>query len=206
MKRAARKDLYRLLGGLLEQCPTEELCGELAKSGALEALGASVGGKVGAGLAAMHEDVARGPESHSAIARDFVRLFVGPRKKIAPPWESVYRSPERLVMQACEREVVQIYASEGVGFDGIGKKPADHVALELQFCALLIERSETCVSARATAKRFLEEHVLEWVPRFATDVSKGAQTEFFRGVAAVLLALCASEKTRRASAAGSTAS
>lgn len=191
--RTARRDAYRLLGGLLERYPALDLLDALARDGSIARVGKALRGEAGAGLCAMHDDLARGVEARRAIRRDYVRLFVGPRKKLAPPWESVYRSPEQLVMQEHERQVLRAYAAERVGFDGMGRVPADHVGFELQFVSLLIDRARRRPAARAALRRFLRDHLCAWAPAFAADVEKHADTGFFRGVARALAGLCAGE-------------
>lgn len=191
MNRLERRDLYRLLGGLLAECPREQLCEALVADAALERLGAAVGGDVGAALTRMHTELVDGPDAWKEVRSDFTRLFVGPRKKLAPPWESVYRSPARLVMQEHEREVVRAYAEQRVGFEGMGGVPADHVALELQFCAWLLDHPKP--ATRAALRRFLAEHLLTWVPLFAADVERQAKTELWRAAARALTGLCAHE-------------
>ncbi|MBI2894006.1 MAG: molecular chaperone TorD family protein [Deltaproteobacteria bacterium] len=193
MTENARRDLYRILGGLLEQCPTPELLRVLAEADSLELLAQHFGRELGDGLRAMRAGLAGGEEAREAIRRDYVALFVGPRKKLAPPWESVYRSPGRLVMQEPEREVVRAFAEQRVGFEGMGQKPADHIALELQFVALLLERSAHKRAARAALRRFLDQHILQWVPAFAADVRKHAKTDLWRAAGQVLEAVCAME-------------
>jgi TorA maturation chaperone TorD len=189
-----RRDLYRILGGLLEECPSLELLETLAEDPALEELAGHFGRQLGEGLLALRADLRRGPDARAAVRRDYTALFIGPRKKLAPPWESVYRSPDRLVMQEPEREVVRAYASERVGFEGMGgRRPADHIALELQFVAILLDRSVRSRSARASLRRFLDQHLLPWVPALAADVKRHAKTDFFRGLAEVLEGLCAME-------------
>lgn len=193
----ARRDLYRILGGILERCPDRTLLEALASDPALESLAAHFGRQLGEALRRMHADVRRGGAAHDAIRRDFVRLFVGPKKKLAPPWESVYRSPERLVMQVHEREVVKAYAAQRVGFDGMGtERPADHIALELQFMAILLERAGHRRAATEALRRFLDQHVLRWVPAFAADVTQNARTDFLRAVGQALTAICAMEAGR----------
>lgn len=191
MTRLERRDLYRLLGGFLAECPRAELCEALVADATLERLGAAIGGDLGAALGRMHAELARGPEVWTKVRSDFTRLFVGPRKKLAPPWESVYRTPARLVMQEHEREVVRAYAEQRVGFDGMGGVPADHIALELQFCAWLLDHPRA--PTREALRSFLGKHVLAWVPAFAADIETHATTELWRAVGRALAALCVRE-------------
>lgn len=191
MTRLERRDLYRLLGGLLAECPREQLCEALVADATLVRLGAALGGDLGAALSRMHSELADGPDTWKEVRSDFTRLFVGPRRKLAPPWESVYRSPAKLVMQEHEREVVRAYAEQRVGFEGMGGVPADHIALELQFCAWLLDHPKP--ATRAALSRFLSEHLLTWVPLFAADVERHAKTELWRAAGRALTGLCCLE-------------
>lgn len=196
MTRTERRDLYRLLGGILQERPDDKLCAALLEDRALDRLGEAIGGPLGHELRRMHGDMERGPPAWRELGKDYVALFVGPRKKLAPPWESVYRAPERLVMQECEREVARAYAAQRIGFDGMGRRPADHVALELEFCALMVDRGRLKPAVRKALRRFLDHHLLAWVPAFAADIERHAKSEFFRGLAGALAELCAMERAQ----------
>ena len=141
---------------------------------------------MGEGLKTMRVEAQRTPAA--ALRQDYVRLFLGPKKKLAPPWESVYRTPERKVMREPHVEVTKQYAAQGVGFDGIGRRPGDHVALELQFVAVMLGRQDA--AADTVAEEFLDAHVLQWVPAFTQDVRTNATTDFWRACGGVLGALC----------------
>jgi TorA maturation chaperone TorD len=194
MRPDVQRDVYRVLGGLLADCPSEALCAALVRDRTLEELGAIAGGRLGLELTRVHAALAAEP--HDAIERDFVRLFVGPRKKLVPPWESVYVDPGRLVLQESTDDVVRAYAEQRVGFDGMGAQPADHVALELQFCAVLADRAPAREGSAAALRRFLDRHLLAWVPRFAADVARLADTDTWRAVGNALVALCELEASR----------
>jgi TorA maturation chaperone TorD len=200
MTPALRRDVYRVLGGLLIDCPSEALCAALVRDRSLDRLGTAVGDRLGLELGRLHRALEADP--HDAIQRDFIRLFVGPRKKLAPPWESVYRDPSRLVLQDAADGVLRAYAEERLGFDGMGKQPPDHIALELQFCAALVDRAESRASSADALRRFLDEHLLVWAPRFAADLVRIADTEVVRAIGGALLALCDLEANAAARAAG----
>jgi len=196
VRRSDRRSLYRLLGGLLQECPSTALLDVLGTGPTLENLAERIGGAIGEGLGRMRADVGGCEGRHPALRQEYVRLFVGPGKKLAPPWESVYRGPERLVMQEPHAQVLRAYAEQKVGFDGFGKRPADHVALEMQFVSTLLARSRAGSRADAALRRFLDEHLLAWLPAFAGDVRRHAKTEFWQGVGETLTALCEAEAAR----------
>lgn len=188
MRPDVRRDLFRVLGGLLADCPGEALCAALVRDRTVAELGSLAGGRLGHELDRLHAALAT--EAHTAVEHDFVRLFVGPRKKLVPPWESVYVDAGKLVLQASAEDVLHAYAEARVGFDGMGQAPADHVALELQFCAVLADRAADRPVADAALRRFLDRHLLAWVPRLGADLVRLADTETWRAVGGVLVALC----------------
>ncbi|MBO2518407.1 MAG: molecular chaperone TorD family protein [Firmicutes bacterium] len=157
-------------------------------------------------LAADHADVRQGmalarqwldgrssQQAADILESDYIRLFVGGGRHIlAPPWESVYVSSEPLLLQRETLEVRNWYARYGLVAEKKGQEPDDHVGLELEFVAHLaglaleaLERGEQTrfQEAMDAQRAFLKEHVLRWVPTWATHVAQHAQTDFYRGCA-----------------------
>lgn len=159
---------------LLEQWPLRDEDGAAARGTALLLESAEVG---------------EGPD---AVRRDFTRLFVGPGRLKAPPWESVHRSRDRLLFEAETLQVREWYARFGLAAPRLNREPDDHVALELEFLAALAERALTALEEDrpddATAlveahQAFLAEHVLPWVPALMEMIRENAETSFHTGVA-----------------------
>lgn len=145
-----RRDLYRVLGALALAPPTDALLSTLASSGAFAALQQHApDAAMRDALGLMATDLARGEAHYPEVRRDHIALFVGPKKKLAPPWESVYRSTDRLVMQEQAAEVLRAYATHRIGFEGMGRLPADHAGYELEFVSILLDRSVRSEKARA---------------------------------------------------------
>jgi TorA maturation chaperone TorD len=126
---------------------------------------------------------------------DYTRLFIGIKRLLAPPYESVYTSPEHLVMQQSTREVRGHYGRAGLEIERLYEQPDDHVGLELAFMALLcrqaaaaIEAGESprCAELLQWQKEFYVRHLSVWLPRFCEDVLKHAETDLFRGAARLL--------------------
>ena len=128
----------------------------------------------------------------STLRNDYNRLFVGPAKLLAAPWESVYMDRERVLFQPVTLAVRNSYERFGVARAGEFNEPEDHVGLELSFIAHLAslalaahrrgdaETFETLVKAR---DEFVHNHPRRWVPNWQRDVEKHADTDFYRGVA-----------------------
>ena len=123
---------------------------------------------------------------------DYTRLFVGPGRLPAAPWESVYTSKERAVFQLGTVGVKNWYQRFDLVLASEYNEPADHVGLEFSFLADLSQRTIEASEIRdgAEVKRlidaqrgFLQQHALRWVPRWADDVVENARTDFYRGMA-----------------------
>ena len=117
---------------------------------------------------------------------EYTRLFVGPYKLPCPPWESVYKSARRLMMQEACDEVIGFYDEMGLAIDNPDVMP-DHIGVELNFLAVLYGKMDSDPERRpyymATAKRFLDEHLLRWIPEFTMDMEEAADSAFYKSLA-----------------------
>ncbi|HYF77213.1 MAG TPA: molecular chaperone TorD family protein [Symbiobacteriaceae bacterium] len=162
---------------LLSEFPMEPANPEMARGAALLTEYAR---ETAASAAASHAAAA-------AVKADFAALFEGPGAMSAPPWESIYRTEEQLLFGPTTFQVRQAYQRWGLGLEQPGREPDDHIALELAFLLFLTERAATDTAAEAERQRFLQNHLLRWVPPFASLVEDGANTRFYQGVAKLLL-------------------
>lgn len=123
-----------------------------------------------------------GENSLDELAADFSKVFLGAGShegNAAFPYESVYLGEKPLVMQKPWEEVKKIYAQKGLALDNApSEMMEDHIAIELQFMAQLEDTGD--------AKAFLEEHLLSWTDKFCADIEKYAETDFYKGAAALL--------------------
>jgi TorA maturation chaperone TorD len=117
---------------------------------------------------------------------EYTRLFIGPYKLPCPPWESVYTSPKRLMMQTAFDEVSDAYRTEGISVSNSGVM-ADHIGVELNFLALLLKRMQEDPERRgqhaAAAKAFTEDHLQKWVPAFTRDLEHAAGYTLYKELA-----------------------
>lgn len=131
------------------------------------------------------------------LAIDYVHCFIGSGMdaySAAYPYESVYTSPKRLMMQEARDEVLAIYRSEGMDRAKAWKESEDHVAVETQFMATLATRTAEALRAgdEAEAARllrvqrgFLREHLYAWSGMLTADMRTFARTDFYKGLAAM---------------------
>lgn len=129
------------------------------------------------------------------LAVDYTRTFIGAGvdgHAAAYPFESVYTSKDRLLRQDARDEVLALYRSEGLNKSGAWKDEEDHVAIELEFEAVLCDRAAEALEAGSedravelfkTQRGFLEGHLLNWAPAFTADMRRFAKTDLYRGLA-----------------------
>jgi len=131
-------------------------------------------------------------ESLDQLRADYTRLFIGPDRVLAPPWESVHRSVDRLLFQEQTLQVREWYRRFGLEVANIYREPDDHVALELALLSHVAglaakaaeDRDEAALLRLIDAERdFLAQHPVNWVPEWSEMVVRQARTVFYRGVA-----------------------
>ena len=128
------------------------------------------------------------------LAADYNRMFLGMGPHPVAPYESVYTSPEGLLMQDARDEVLAAYRAQGLDAPDDFNLPEDHLALECSFVAELAERTaaaceredrDAAAQLVASQRAFVEEHLAAWVPAFCDDVESQARESFYRGLAAL---------------------
>lgn len=134
-----------------------------------------------------------------ALKVDYARTFIGSGHdghSAAYPYESVYMSSKRLLMQQAYREVRKFYRAVGLGLATTEKEPEDYLAYELELIAVLLGRCVDAVEVGNNAtvlvnlrmqKDFFEQHLLCWIDPFAEDVMRFSTTSFYRGAAMLLV-------------------
>lgn len=153
------------------------------------------GQRLGLALRRFGED----PAAWDAVRREHLRLLVGPYHVPAPPYESAYRSPERLVMQAPTIAVRRAYQEAGFSVQREGEIPDDHLACELEFAGLLLAKASLDLALREASEatrryeRFLSEHLLAWVVEWGADIASAEPGGVFVSVAEFLVAFLRSE-------------
>jgi len=130
----------------------------------------------------------RSEQDFEDLLWEYTRLFVGPYKLPCPPWESVYRSGRRLMMQEACDEVNRFYDEVGLIINNPDVMP-DHIGVELNFLAVLYGKMDSDPERRPyyrkTAKRFLDEHLLRWIPQFTMDMEDAADSAVYKSLAEV---------------------
>lgn len=126
------------------------------------------------------------------LRADYMRLFIGVGKVLAPLWESVHFSQQRLVFQEITLDVRNWYRRFGLEPENLHKEPDDHIGLELIFAAQLSRHALQALEDQKpdlfqryleAHNEFLNQHLLRWAPYWASLVEEHARTDFYRGLA-----------------------
>ncbi len=137
-------------------------------------------------------------DSVTELAIDYVSTFIGHGVNgysAAYPYESVYTSERRLLMQEARAEVLATLRENEL-MRGNWNEAEDHIALELEFMQRLSLRAAEALSDNAedeaiaylrTSYDFLENHLLNWVPMLVADMRMHARTLFYQGLAQLTL-------------------
>lgn len=196
----ARAFAYDLLRRTFLAEPPREFVETLATSGTVSAFpfrdeSPAIAAGVSEVAAHLNDPANLTTEAHEDLHWDFTRMFIGPFTLPAPPYESVYRGEDRLLYQEETLEVRQEYRKYGLNTRECNPEPDDHVGLELDFMYHLTQLASERFAAGdrpglaavlQDQRRFLDQHLLQWVPKFSDDVIRSADTDFYRGFARIL--------------------
>jgi len=112
---------------------------------------------------------------------DYAKVFLGAgisEGTAAFPYESVYTSRKKSMMQEARDQVREIYLSKGlIKTDEEYNYVEDHIALEFEYMAYLCENGNL-----DEQKNFLKTHLLNWIPKFCEDIEKHANTKFYKAI------------------------
>ena len=157
------------------------------------------GGQLAAAYCTLRDLTQELPPLHSQDELEFAfnRLFVGPKAPVAPPYASAYLDRQHSVMGEVTLGVRETYHALGLASAVEGVVPDDHLALELD--ALLAMgracRTNSSPEMEELRRRFLEEHVLRWLPEFTSRAVQSEETpDTVKGVVNLLTAWLETER------------
>lgn len=156
--------------------------------------------RINTGLAMVKTAAASGEKD---AIYDFNRLFVGPGKLLAPPYESAYRNPDGLLMQEQTLAVRKFYRDAGLEVSAKGSQPDDHLQLESEFVRYLLwqqgmalaqDDEETGLYYQQLYRRFFKTHLANWLFRHCEDILENSTTKTCRGIAFIMLGFLEMER------------
>lgn len=133
--------------------------------------------------------------SVTELAIDYAKVFIGhgvDAFSAAYPFESVYTSEKRLLMQGARDDVLAVYKKAGLAKQASWKEGEDHISLELEFILILCNRTvdalranddDKAVAALIEQRNFLKDHLNAWAPMMTADMKRFARSDFYQGLA-----------------------
>lgn len=137
-------------------------------------------------------------DEYLVMRYEFNRLFVGPSAPVAPPYESVYLSPDHLMMGEQTLAVRKIYTQANLQANGQRHEPDDFISTELEFAAYLLSQIRDAQAAKNDIKvqlymtlyhKFWKQHLGLWLETFAHNVSQSARHPVFSALSDVVFTL-----------------
>lgn len=129
-------------------------------------------------LLLMQQGLQEGIDSEELVW-EYRRLFVGPGKKPAPPWGSVYTDKECVVFGASTLALRKWMRGNGIERMTDEKTPEDHMGLMLLLMAWLAEQKPELV------EEYLTQHFFTWSSHFLEHLEEAANQSFYQGLAAL---------------------
>ncbi len=150
------------------------------------------------------EDYARAARAGGAPLADavrrvnveYARLFIGPPKPAAPPWETMYAQPGQVGEIGFGRATVAmqgLLAEAGLALAGESNQYADHLGIELLYLSELCRRRAAAADGGAGVgerlRTFVREHPGAWAPAFRDQVAAAVPDGYYAPLADLVVAL-----------------
>ena len=129
------------------------------------------------------------------VREEYTRLFIGPDKLIAAPWESVYTTKERALFQESTLDVRGWFRRFGYVAGGYPNYPDDHISLMMDFLArtsqmadeqLALGEVKACAAILGDQAEFERVHMLNWLYNYAKDMQLSASNFFYPQLAVAI--------------------
>ena len=122
---------------------------------------------VGAALAGLVAPGADLAASATRLAAAHSRAFLMGGLHAIAPYASVWRSPRGLLWQEPARAMARLLADCGLAVDPSTTEPPDHLGIQLNLLATLVEREAAGAAVPIPADVFVRDHLLSWLPGLA---------------------------------------
>ena len=122
------------------------------------------------------------------VASEYAELFVGPRKPLAPYYESIYLGMSPRLFADVTMRVRDSYRDQGFEVDKISHVPDDHIAYELAFMSEMCAREADALDGgnrmqaaecQAVQCNFLAVHLGAWAGFFADRVEAADAANYY---------------------------
>ncbi|HUX97778.1 MAG TPA: molecular chaperone TorD family protein [Bacteroidales bacterium] len=129
-----------------------------------------------------------------AMCKDYFRLFKKEEMPLAPYYESFYKNRFSGPGRSKDSGVTEFYNSFGWKPKFRNEMRDDHLGVELLFLTTLVERymhmdDEACrVEMRNEIRRFIDNHILTWIPEWYQKVQDNSLTLSYKGISSLIYA------------------
>ena len=187
--------LFYFAGSMILHEPAEECIVDFWEKGILKNLPVSSSNPVFVNAASQLRDSF--PDRtifRRQLHEDYLRLFSKQAQALAPAYESLYLKamPEKTGYPS--PNVTEFYSAYGWESKLKGKIADDHLGIELLFLTRLVDKyllldDVPCRGEmRKEIRRFINHHILSWVPEWNKKIQRDAQTLSFKGIGNLILA------------------
>jgi TorA maturation chaperone TorD len=128
------------------------------------------------------------------LRKDYIRLFGNKDQALAPAYESYYRNNSSIDLGYIPSAPGDFYTSYGWKSKFKIQVKDDHLSIELLFLTKLIEKyialeDIPCRSEmEKEIRRFIDNHILSWVPEWNKKIQLHSNTLSFKGIGTLILA------------------
>lgn len=186
--------LLYFAGSMIMFEPNEECITDFWTKGILKSLPVSSANPVFLTAASqLRESCLDSNFSGKMMHEDYLRLFAWD-SALAPAFESLYKNHTPSSGKHNSESVTDFYSAYGWESKFKDKINDDHLGVELLFLTLMIEKyiefdDEACrTEMKNEIKRFINKHILSWIPEWNKDVQAHSKTLSFKGVGTLILA------------------
>ena len=187
--------LFYFAGSMIMHEPSEECIEDFWKKGILKNLPVSSSNPNFVKAASrLRDSFADRTMFGKLLHEDYLRLFTKQKPALAPAYESRYGKEISDSSGYNSSSVTEFYNSYGWQSKFKGKIDDDHLGIELLFLTLLIDKylildDEACRGEmRKEIRRFINHHILSWVPEWNNKIQVNANTLSFKGIGNLILA------------------
>ncbi len=191
--RSAVADDVRVLAALHDREATPKLLAYLRETDFPAAIGLPpLSRQASDGAALLSESLASigtAPEAWmlDELDADYAAVYLNHKYRTSP-CESVWIDAEQLALQDATFQIRSWYRRYGLAVEDWRTRSDDHLVAQLHFLEILLRRSDDV--AVSEVARFMDEHLLRWLPEFASRVNERCATRFYAGAALLTAGYC----------------
>ena len=186
---------YNLLlyfaGSMIMSEPTEECVLDFWKNGTLKKLPvSSLNPRFIEAAGLLRQSCPEDEDCRVILTEDYYRLFTVSGLPLAPAYASIYKNNSGTQAE----KVSEFYDSYGWQPKLRPGVPDDHLGIELLFLTRLVDKylsmddDPSCREMKKEIRRFIDQHILSWIPEWFRDVEENAHSLCYKGIGMLIYA------------------